>query len=117
MREPRGGQRLQCVSILRSQFPYMEAGRRAPDREPVLEATWLAAIAAARGRAERLAIGGRSMGGRIASWVVADGAGVEALALFAYPLHPPGHRPIRHRGARGTPGIVTSTRTRTCGCT
>ena len=91
------------LSVLRFQFPYMEAGRRAPDRTPVLESTWRAAIAAARPSARVLLIGGRSMGGRIASMVAAEDAGVDGLALFAYPLHQPG-RPDRlrdgHFGAR-----------------
>jgi predicted alpha/beta-hydrolase family hydrolase len=86
----------QGISVLRFQFPYSEAGRGLPDRPPVLESTWKAAISAARDRAERLVIGGRSMGGRIASQVVADGEPVQGLALFAYPLHPPG-QPDRRR--------------------
>ena len=73
------------------QFPYMETRRRAPDRAPVLEATWNAAIAQARASGPKLlVIGGRSMGGRIASRVVAQGAPVDGLVLFAYPLVPPG---------------------------
>ena len=76
----------------------MEAGRRAPDRPPVLEATWRAAIAAARPSARVLLIGGRSMGGRIASMAAADGVAVDGLALFAYPLHQPG-KPERLRDA------------------
>jgi predicted alpha/beta-hydrolase family hydrolase len=88
----------QGISTLRFQFPYSEAGRSAPDRPPVLEATWRAAIDLARPRAERLVVGGRSMGGRIASQVVAAGAEVAALALFAYPLHPTG-RPEQRRDA------------------
>lgn len=78
------------VTTLRFQFPYMEAGRRGPDRPPVLEATWRAAIEGAREAGTRLVVGGRSMGGRIASQVVAQGVAVDALALFAYPLHAPG---------------------------
>jgi len=78
------------VSTLRFQFPYMEAVQRAPDRPPVLEATWRAVLGAARDGKSRLVAGGRSMGGRIASQVAAQGAAVDALALFAYPLHPPG---------------------------
>jgi predicted alpha/beta-hydrolase family hydrolase len=85
----------------RFQFPYMEAGRRAPDRPPVLEATWKAVIAAVsptlplpvngeRARGAGIVVGGRSMGGRIASQVVAAGTVVRGLALFAYPLNPPG---------------------------
>jgi hypothetical protein len=84
------------VSCLRFQFPYSEAGRSAPDRPPLLEATWRAAIAAARTLAPRLIAGGRSMGGRIASQVAAQAVAVEALALFAYPLHPP-KRPDQRR--------------------
>ena len=73
------------------QFPYMEAKKRAPDRTPVLEATWSAVIQQARPPApRRLVAGGRSMGGRIASQVVVQGAAVDGLVLFAYPLVPPG---------------------------
>lgn len=78
------------VSVVRFQFPYMEAHRRSPDRTPVLEATWRAVIEAVRVPDGKLCVGGRSMGGRIASQVVAGRAPVDALALFAYPLHPPG---------------------------
>ncbi len=84
------------VTIVRFQFPYMEAGRKSSDRTPVLEATWRAVIDAARDPKTRLVVGGRSMGGRIASMVVAAGVPVDALALFAYPLHPPG-KPDRLR--------------------
>jgi hypothetical protein len=85
-------------SLLRFQFPYSEAGRSMPDRNPVLEATWRAVIAAARLRSPRLVVGGRSMGGRIASQVVAQDVEVAGLALFAYPLHPPG-KPEQTRDA------------------
>ncbi|MEX1255871.1 MAG: alpha/beta family hydrolase [Dehalococcoidia bacterium] len=78
------------IAALRLQFPYMEARKRGPDRPPVLEATWRAAIDAVRAPGVRLVVGGRSMGGRIASQAVAQGVEVDALALFAYPLHPPG---------------------------
>ncbi len=87
------------VSSLLFQFPYQEAKRRSPDRPAVLEATWRAALAEARLRSsQRLVAGGRSMGGRMASHVVAAGESVEALALFAYPLHPPG-KPEQRRDA------------------
>src|SRR6187549_1610881 len=78
------------IATLRFQFPYSEQGRKAPDREPVLEATWRAALGVARERGERVVVGGRSMGGRIATQVVSQGEHVEALGAFAYPLHPPG---------------------------
>ncbi len=88
----------QGIGVLRFQFPYTEEGRRLPDRLPVLEATWTAAIRFARDRGGRLVAGGRSMGGRIASQVVGKGEAVDGLALFAYPLHPPG-RPDQRRDA------------------
>jgi predicted alpha/beta-hydrolase family hydrolase len=99
------------IATLRFQFPFMEAGRSTPDRNPVLEATWNAAIEAARERAPALVVGGRSMGGRIASQVVAEGADVAALALFAYPLHPvgrPANRRDEHLGAIDVPVLFCS---------
>jgi predicted alpha/beta-hydrolase family hydrolase len=86
------------VDCWRFQFPYREAGRRAPDRPPVLEATWRAVIDAATVDGVPLVVGGRSMGGRIASQVVAAGTPVAGLALFAYPLHSPG-KPEQRRDA------------------
>jgi predicted alpha/beta-hydrolase family hydrolase len=83
-------------ALLRFQFPYTEAGRRMPDPNSVLEATWRAVIETARTLSSALAVGGRSMGGRIASQVVAQGVEVAGLALLAYPLHPPG-KPERSR--------------------
>ena len=87
------------VRVARFEFPYMHArrqgGRRgAPDRGPVLEEAWLEAIASLGGGA-RLAIGGKSLGGRIAS-MVADRAGVRGLVCLGYPFHPPG-KPERLR--------------------
>ena len=76
-------------------FLYTIHGRSAPDKPGVLEATWRDAIAAARGEAAftglPLFIGGKSMGGRIASQVAAQGIdGVMGLVYLGYPLHPPG---------------------------
>ena len=59
------------VAAVRFQFPYMEAGRRSPDRTELLEAAWRAVIDALRPERGKLAVGGRSMGGRIASMVLA----------------------------------------------
>ena len=82
-------------------FPYREAGRRAPDRQPVLERTWRAVLAAVRGSARYppgpVFIGGKSMGGRIASHLAAAGEDVTGVVLLGYPLHPPG-RSDRLRG-------------------
>lgn len=90
------------LPVERMDFPYRLAGRKAPDRPPVL----LDAVrAAAAGLVERaavtphqLALGGRSMGGRMCSMAVADGLPAAALVLVAYPLHPPG-RPDNLRTA------------------
>jgi len=75
-------------------FAYTAAGRRRPDPVPRLRAAWQDAIAALPpllGRNRPLVIGGRSMGGRIASMVAAaDGAGLAGCVFLAYPLHPPG---------------------------
>ena len=76
-------------STVRFQFPYMEDGKRRPDRPAVLEETWRKVIEWCRSDGLKLAVGGRSMGCRIASQVVAKGVEVDALVLFAYPLRPP----------------------------
>ena len=74
---------------VRFQFPYMEDRKRKPDPPRLLEETWREVIRTVRPSSGRLVVGGRSMGGRIASQVVAQGTEVDGLALFAYPLHPP----------------------------
>ncbi len=73
-------------------FPYAERGRKRPDPPPVLSAAARAAarLALEASGARRLVQGGRSMGGRIASQVVAAGERADGLAFLAYPLHPPG---------------------------
>ena len=96
------------VHVVTFNFPYMERRRRVPDPAPRLEACYRAVIAEVRERqpdtSHRLFIGGKSMGGRIASQVVARDAGtevslgVDGLVLLGYPLHPPG-RPDRLRDA------------------
>ena len=79
----------QGLATMRFQFPYTEEKRRRPDRSQLLEETWSAVIDEAGASFPKLAIGGRSMGGRIASQIAAQVTGVDALALFAYPLRPP----------------------------
>lgn len=100
------------IHVVRFEFPYMaarrtEGTRRPPDREAVLHRTWLEVIDALGG-GERLVIGGRSMGGRIAS-MVADEAGVRGLVCLGYPFHPPG-RPgrlrVAHLEALRTPTLI-----------
>jgi uncharacterized protein len=100
------------IRVARFEFPYMRerrprAPRRAPDPGPVLKQSWLAAIARLGG-AERLVIGGKSLGGRIAS-MVADEAGVRGLVCLGYPFHPPG-KPERlrteHLETLRTPALI-----------
>lgn len=104
-----------AFDVVTFNFLYAEAKRRAPDRNDVLEATWRAVIGAVRARGgaarERLYLGGKSMGGRIATQVAAGGgrgatqvaaAGdvgeLAGLVLLGYPLHPPG-KPDRLRAS------------------
>jgi predicted alpha/beta-hydrolase family hydrolase len=81
------------LRAVRFEFPYMAArrtgGKRgAPDREPVLMQTWRDVVAKL-GTPGRIVIGGKSMGGRIAS-MVADEIGAAGLICLGYPFHPPG---------------------------
>jgi predicted alpha/beta-hydrolase family hydrolase len=76
------------VDVVRMDFPYRRAGRRAPDRPPVLIEAVRAEAAAMDGGA--LLMGGRSMGGRMCSMAVAAGLPAAGLLLISYPLHPPG---------------------------
>jgi hypothetical protein len=89
------------IRVVRFEFPYMRArritGRRGPpDREPVLRARWLEVIEHLGGGAG-LVIGGKSLGGRIAS-MVADEVDARGLVCLGYPFHPPG-QPGRLRTA------------------
>jgi uncharacterized protein len=90
----RGMARRGCQAVTFN-FPYTEQGRRLPDRAPTLEACFRDVIAAMRARADLgtgpLVIGGKSMGGRIASHLAAQGlADLAGLVALGYPLHPPG---------------------------
>lgn len=88
------------VEVDRMDFPYRLAGRRAPDRLPVLLGAvreGAASLAVRTGLPpERLVLGGRYMGGRVCSVAVAEGLPALGLALISYPLHPPG-RPDKLR--------------------
>lgn len=100
------------LRVARFEFPYMAERRRSgrrkpPDREPVLIDTWRAAIAAL-GKPGKLVIGGKSMGGRMAS-LVADESDVAGLLCLGYPFHPPG-KPEKLRTAHleklRTPALI-----------
>jgi hypothetical protein len=89
------------ISAATFDFPYMAAKRSAPDRPDVLERAWRDAIEAAHATFGQLPlfIGGKSMGGRIASQVAAQGAdAIAGLIFLGYPLHPPG-KPDQRRDA------------------
>lgn len=92
--------RVAPLPVARVDFPYRKAGRRAPDRAPVLVQTIVdeaAALATSAGvDPAAIAFGGRSMGGRMCSMAVAEGLPARALVLLSYPLHPPG-RPEKLR--------------------
>jgi predicted alpha/beta-hydrolase family hydrolase len=82
-------------TVVRAEFAYRTAGRRAPDKAPALMREVRDQLVAI-GNRRRVVVGGRSMGGRICSMVAAgaDGLGaprnVIGVATIAYPLHPPG---------------------------
>jgi predicted alpha/beta-hydrolase family hydrolase len=78
--------------VLLYNFPYTDARRRAPDAPDVLEMTARAVGDHARESlgARRVVLGGKSMGGRIASQAAAKGAAADGLLFLGYPLHPPG---------------------------
>jgi len=86
------------VAVLRFNFPYIEDGRRSPDPQPRLEACYRAVAEAVAAEFPQPFLGGKSMGGRIASHIVADGFPAAGLAFLGYPLHPPG-QPERIRDA------------------
>jgi len=89
----------QGIKVIRFEFPYMQQRRltekkRPPDRQPILLDCWQQVIDELGG-AENLIIGGKSMGGRMASLVAAQQA-VRGLVCLGYPFHPAG-KPERLR--------------------
>ncbi len=98
-------------------FPYAEAGRRRPDPPRILEQTWLDAVASVTTRprvgSQPLFIGGKSMGGRLASQVAAAHDLVESrlagIVCVGYPLQPPGRpapRAVDHFTAIRVPMLM-----------
>src|SRR5579859_5581062 len=100
------------VRVVRFEFPYMavrrrSGTRRAPDREAALIESWHSVIAKL-GKAARLVIGGKSLGGRIAS-MIADEVGAAGLVCLGYPFHPPGNPArtrIKHLENLRTPALI-----------
>lgn len=81
------------LGVVRFNFLYRAAGRKYPDKMPVLMECYRAvveSIAKNVGPQKALLIGGHSMGGRTATMMAAEGFGCDGLILLSYPLHPPG---------------------------
>ncbi|MCA9071437.1 MAG: dienelactone hydrolase family protein [Planctomycetaceae bacterium] len=97
--------------VVRFEFPYMvkrrETGqKRPPDREPILRETWFNVIEQVK--TEKFVVGGKSMGGRIAS-LVADEVGATGLVCLGYPFHPTGNPDklrIEHLKSISTPTLI-----------
>ena len=97
--------------VARFEFPYMakrrDAGqKKPPDRADILLAAWRDVVG--RLGADRLAVGGKSLGGRMAS-MIADGAEVRGLICLGYPFHPPGNPQnlrVEHLSAMRTPTLI-----------
>jgi uncharacterized protein len=88
------------IGMVRFDFLYKARGSGRPDPMPVLMETTAAVVARVREELspKRVVIGGRSMGGRAASMLAADGYAADGLLLLAYPLHPAG-QPAKLRDA------------------
>ena len=98
------------ISVVTFDFPYMHARKKVPDRAPVLEACFRDVVTEVRRRypelSGRLFIGGKSMGGRMATHLAAQGLdSLHGTVALGYPLHPPG-KPEQPRTAH-LPGIAT----------
>jgi predicted alpha/beta-hydrolase family hydrolase len=99
------------LRVVRFEFPYMRMRRRTgkrrpPDREPVLRDAWHAAIKSLD--TDKVIVGGKSLGGRIAS-LIADEIGAVGLICLGYPFHPAGkpeHLRIEHLKTIRTPTFI-----------
>jgi predicted alpha/beta-hydrolase family hydrolase len=80
---------LKCVLF---NFDYMEQKRKMPDPQPKLQARYRSVVADVieKYHPKRLFIGGKSMGGRVASYIASDLPNLNCLIFLGYPLHPPG---------------------------
>ena len=93
------------IDVVTFNFPYMEQRRRLPDPNDRLEACYRAVIERVRGSGtKKLAIGGKSMGGRIASQIASGAVELTGVVLLGYPLHPP--RKPQQRRVKHLPGIT-----------
>jgi predicted alpha/beta-hydrolase family hydrolase len=101
-----------AIDVVTFDFPYMRARKKVPDRAPVLEHAFSEVIASARrsSRASRFFIGGKSMGGRMATHLGAARLdGLAGIVVFGYPLHPPGKPDqlrVAHLPSIGAPVLI-----------
>jgi uncharacterized protein len=77
-------------TVMTFNYPYTERGAKRPDRQDKLLVCHRAAAEKLSDRVDRLFLAGRSMGGRMATYLVAEGLPAMGLILYAYPLHPAG---------------------------
>jgi len=102
------------IRVITFDFPYMQHGKRAPDKAPKLESTYRAVLGQTTpaGAPGKLFIGGKSLGGRIASHLAAAhdelAQRLSGLVCFGYPLHAPGQTRLRdaHLPAIRTPVLI-----------
>ena len=106
------------VDVVTFDFPYMRERRKIPDKAPVLEKAFADVVAAARqwSDATRFFIGGKSMGGRMATHLgAAHLEGLAGIVVFGYPLHPPGKPEqlrVQHLPSIAVPGAHRARRAR-----
>ena len=82
------------ILTVKFNFPYMEAKKKIPDRMDILKKSYARILDDIKSRPHlpgRIFVGGKSMGGRVASMLAADGADVDGLFFLGYPLHSPGN--------------------------
>jgi predicted alpha/beta-hydrolase family hydrolase len=75
-------------------FEYIDTGRKIPDPQPKMQALYRRVVEEVTDahHPRKIIIGGKSMGGRVASYIAHDAPGVAGLVFLGYPLHPPGKR-------------------------
>ena len=80
------------LRVLTFNYPYTERGSKSPDRQEKLIPRHRAAADLLANEVDQIYLTGRSMGGRIGTYLVAEGYPASGLVLYAYPLHPAGKR-------------------------
>jgi uncharacterized protein len=78
------------LQVMSFNYPYAERGSKSPDRQEILLDCHRAAADSLAGDVDQLFLAGRSMGGRMGTYLAAEGYPADGLVLYAYPLHPAG---------------------------